>query len=100
MKLTIAITLSLLATSVHGVSDHLWYNYNLANITDWYNEITVHPNMEPTSTYFMSNGFANGYFGIQPNSPNKTVLFSIWVNISYMILMPLCNGIVILTICT
>jgi hypothetical protein len=100
MKLTIAITLSLLATSVHGVADHLWYNYNLANITDWYNEITVHPNMEPTSTYFMSNGFANGYFGIQPNSPNKTVLFSIWVNISYMILMPLCNGIVILTICT
>ncbi|KAG2171477.1 hypothetical protein INT43_009138 [Umbelopsis isabellina] len=78
MKLTLAIAVSLLATSVHGVADHLWYRYSLPNITDWYNEIKVHPDMEPTSTYFMSNGFGNGYFGIQPNAPNKTVLFSIW----------------------
>ncbi|GAB5593184.1 hypothetical protein Unana1_08084 [Umbelopsis nana] len=78
MKLSSALALSLLASTVHGVADHLWYHTNIANVTDWYNEVTVHPGDDPVSTYFMTNGFSGGYFGIQPNSPTRTVLFSVW----------------------
>ncbi|CAM0141091.1 hypothetical protein VKS41_008589 [Umbelopsis sp. WA50703] len=78
MKLTSAIALSLLAKSVYGVADHLWYSTSLSNVTDWYNEVTIHSGDEPEGTYFMTNGFTGGYFGIQHNVPNKTVLFSVW----------------------
>lgn len=82
MKLTVAITLSILAKSVYGVADHLWYQTSIPNVTDWYNEVNIVPGAEPISTYFMTNGFTGGYFGIQHNtlgSTGKTVLFSVWV---------------------
>jgi hypothetical protein len=88
MKLTSAIALSLLAKSVYGVADHLWYSTSLSNVTDWYNEVTIHSGDEPEGTYFMTNGFTGGYFGIQHNVPNKTVLFSVWVSMITVAFVP------------
>lgn len=44
-----------------------------------YSEITVPEGEDPIGSYFMANGFAEGYFGIQVNSPTeRRVLFSVW----------------------
>jgi hypothetical protein len=44
-----------------------------------YSEIRVEPSEDPIGSYFMANGFAEGYFGIQVNSEReRRVLFSIW----------------------
>ena len=44
-----------------------------------YSEITVPAGLDPIGSYFMANGFAEGYFGIQVNSENeRRVLFSVW----------------------
>jgi len=44
-----------------------------------YSEISVAEGEDPIGSYFMANGFAEGYFGIQVNSPSeRRVLFSIW----------------------
>ena len=44
-----------------------------------YSEITVPKGMDPIGSYFMANGFAEGYFGIQVNSDKeRRVLFSVW----------------------
>ncbi|MGV3588503.1 MAG: DUF3472 domain-containing protein [Adhaeribacter sp.] len=63
-----------------GPSVHL--NYTVPeNITaEWfYNEITVPPGSDVIGSYFMANGFAEGYFGIQVNSPTeRRILFSVW----------------------
>ncbi|KAI9282930.1 hypothetical protein BC943DRAFT_362449 [Umbelopsis sp. AD052] len=83
MKLTAALALSILAETVYGVADHLWYHTDLSNVTDFYNEVNVVPGAEPISTYFMTNGFTGGYFGVQHNTEGKTgktVLFSVWDN--------------------
>ena len=44
-----------------------------------YSEVTVPSGQDPVGSYFMANGFAEGYFGIQVNSPTeRRVLFSVW----------------------
>lgn len=44
-----------------------------------YSEITVAQGDDPVGSYFMANGFGEGYFGFQVNSPNeRRVLFSVW----------------------
>lgn len=44
-----------------------------------YSEITVPVGLDPIGSYFMANGFAEGYFGIQVNGPEeRRVLFSVW----------------------
>lgn len=44
-----------------------------------YSEITVPEGLDPPGSYFMANGFAEGYFGIQVNGPaERRVLFSVW----------------------
>ena len=49
------------------------------NVVYFYNEITVPENNDVLGSYFMANGFAQGYFGIQVNSPTeRRVLFSVW----------------------
>jgi hypothetical protein len=47
---------------------------------EWfYSEVTVPPGMDPAGSYFMANGFGEGYFGIQVNSATeRRVLFSVW----------------------
>lgn len=50
-----------------------------ANTEYFYNEVTVPVGQEKIGSYFMANGFKEGYFGMQVNSPSeRRVLFSVW----------------------
>lgn len=63
-----------------GPSVHLKYDV-LAdkNITWFYNEITVPEGNDIIGSYYMANGFSNGYFGMQVNSETeRRILFSVW----------------------
>lgn len=63
-----------------GPSVHL--NYQMPTNTDaewFYNELTVPTGNDVIGSYFMANGFGEGYFGIQVNSATeRRVLFSVW----------------------
>ncbi len=63
-----------------GPSVHLGYSLPKGEPVEWfYNEITVPEGSDPIGSYFMSNGFGEGYFGMQVNSPQeRRVLFSVW----------------------
>jgi hypothetical protein len=63
-----------------GPSVHLSYPLPKdVNIEYAYSEITVAPGDDPIGSYFMANGFGEGYFGIQVNSSSeRRVLFSVW----------------------
>lgn len=64
-----------------GPSVHLSYDVPPAaqNVRWFYNEITVPEGNDVIGSYFMANGFSEGYFGIQVNSPTeRRVLFSVW----------------------
>lgn len=64
-----------------GPSVHLNYDISTAGkeIEWFYNEITVPVGEDPIGSYFMANGFGEGYFGIQVNSPTeRRILFSVW----------------------
>ena len=59
---------------------HLSYPFPAGNSVEYfYTEINVLAGADPLYSYYMSNGFSGGYFGIQVNSPTeRRVLFSIW----------------------
>lgn len=64
-----------------GPSVHI--NYDLSEVNDdiewFYSEITVPAGNDVIGSYFMANGFAEGYFGMQVNSPTeRRILFSVW----------------------
>ena len=63
-----------------GPSVHLSYaSPENINIEWFYNEVTVPEGEDKIGSYFMANGFAEGYFGIQVNSPTeRRILFSVW----------------------
>ncbi|MES2981127.1 MAG: DUF3472 domain-containing protein [Verrucomicrobiota bacterium] len=64
-----------------GPSVHLTYDTSAAGreIEYFYSEINVPAGNDVIGSYFMANGFAEGYFGIQVNSPTeRRVLFSVW----------------------
>lgn len=63
-----------------GPSVHLGYTApENQNIKWFYNEMTIPEGEDPIGSYFMANGFAEGYFGIQVNSATeRRVLFSVW----------------------
>ncbi len=64
-----------------GPSVHLSYQLPAAGseVVYFYNEITVPKGNDVIGSYYMANGFAEGYFGIQVNSVNeRRVLFSVW----------------------
>ncbi|MBS0031893.1 DUF3472 domain-containing protein [Chitinophaga sp. 22321] len=63
-----------------GPSVHLGYTQPAGKNIEWfYNEVTVPAGQDPVGSYFMSNGFSQGYFGIQVNSTTeRRVLFSVW----------------------
>ncbi|WP_127124869.1 DUF3472 domain-containing protein [Pseudoflavitalea rhizosphaerae] len=64
--------------SRRGPSVHLGYTAP-ANTEWFYNEVMVPSGEDKIGSYFMSNGFNGGYFGIQVNSLNeRRVLFSVW----------------------
>lgn len=63
-----------------GPSVHLTYSLSeTANFKWFYNEMTVPKGEDPIGSYFMANGFGEGYFGIQVNSAvERRILFSVW----------------------
>ncbi len=63
-----------------GPSVHLTYPLpDNFEATYFYNEITVPIGDDVIGSYYMANGFAEGYFGIQVNSDTeRRVLFSVW----------------------
>ncbi len=63
-----------------GPSVHLTYDIPRGvEVQYGYSEIRVAEGDDPIGSYFMANGFAEGYFGIQVNSDTeRRVLFSVW----------------------
>ena len=63
-----------------GASVHLNYQVpDTVNAEWYYNELTVPLGQDKIGSYFMANGFGEGYFGIQVNSATeRRVLFSVW----------------------
>lgn len=64
-----------------GPSVHLSYTVpeNAGDIRWFYNEIEVPEGNDVIGSYYMANGFGEGYFGIQVNSEmERRILFSVW----------------------
>ena len=50
-----------------------------ANVEYFYNEVLVTEENVRNSSYYMMNGFSEGYMGIQQTSSGEhTILFSVW----------------------
>ncbi len=65
--------------SRRGPSCHLSYTIPSADKEYFYSELTVPAGEDKIGSYFMANGFGEGYFGIQVNSSSeRRVLFSVW----------------------
>lgn len=63
-----------------GPSVHLNYEMPTNRNFEWfYNEVTIPIGRDEIGSYYMANGFAEGYFGIQVNSATeRRILFSVW----------------------
>ena len=63
-----------------GPSVHLNYIAPTDENAEWfYNEVTVPKGEDVLGSYFMADGFGEGYFGMQVNSPTERhILFSVW----------------------
>ena len=63
-----------------GPSVHLNFPFSDSIRAEWfYNEITVPENNDVIGSYFMADGFAEGYFGMQVNAATeRRILFSVW----------------------
>lgn len=63
-----------------GPSVHLSYELPEDKDVVWfYNEINVPEGEDVIGSYYMANGFMDGYFGIQVNSETeRRILFSVW----------------------
>ena len=63
-----------------GPSVHLGYPMPPDTDIEYaYSELTVPDGEDPIGSYFMANGFGEGYFGIQVKSPTERwILFSVW----------------------
>ena len=63
-----------------GPSVHLTYTVPAGTNFKWmYNEVSIPSQMDPIGSYFMANGFGEGYFGMQVNSETeRRILFSVW----------------------
>lgn len=62
-----------------GPSVHMGYTLPAGQQEFFYNEVTVPEGQDVEGSYYMANGFGEGYFGIQVNSPTeRRVLFSVW----------------------
>ncbi|MBI1314714.1 DUF5077 domain-containing protein [bacterium] len=63
-----------------GPSVHLSYQVPRdVDLRYAYSEITVPEGQDPIGTFYMANGFGQGYFGMQVNGPQeRRVLFSVW----------------------
>ncbi len=65
--------------SRRGPSCHLNYTTPSEDKAYFYSELTVPAGEDKIGSYFMANGFGEGYMGIQVNSKTeRRVLFSVW----------------------
>jgi hypothetical protein len=65
--------------SRRGPSCHLNYTTPNTDKEYFYSELTVPVGEDKIGSYFMANGFGEGYFGIQVNSQTeRRILFSVW----------------------
>ena len=65
--------------SRRGPSCHLNYTTPSADKEYFYSELTVPAGEDKIGSYFMANGFGEGYMGIQVNSATeRRILFSVW----------------------
>lgn len=65
--------------SRRGASVHWFYTQPSSDVEYFYNEIEIAPEDAVNSSYYMMNGFGQGYMGIQQTTTGKrTVLFSVW----------------------
>lgn len=64
--------------SRRGPSVHMGYTVP-ANTEYFYNEMTIPVGQDAIGSYYMANGFGQGYMGIQVKSPSERwILFSVW----------------------
>lgn len=63
-----------------GPSVHLPYESPAGKTIEYfYSEVMVPEGQDPIGSYFMANGFGEGYFGMQVNGPDeRRILFSVW----------------------
>lgn len=64
-----------------GPSVHLNYEIpeSASDVVWFYNEVSVPEGNDVVGSYFMANGFGEGYFGMQVNSSSeRRFLFSVW----------------------
>ncbi len=63
-----------------GPSVHMAYTVPSGHTAEWfYNEVTVTEGNDVIGSYYMVNGFSQGYFGMQVNSATeRRILFSVW----------------------
>jgi hypothetical protein len=63
-----------------GPSVHLGYSLPAEKEIEYaYGEVTVPEGEDALGSFFMANGFGEGYFGMQVNGPaERRVLFSVW----------------------
>lgn len=63
-----------------GPSVHLHYEAPAGKVVEYFHsEVTVPEGQDPPGSYFMANGFGEGYFGMQVNGPDeRRILFSVW----------------------
>ncbi|MDR0431615.1 MAG: DUF3472 domain-containing protein [Tannerellaceae bacterium] len=65
--------------ALRGPSVHMNYALPEMDVEYFYNEITVPEGEDKIGSYFMANGFGEGYCGIQVNNETeRRVLFSVW----------------------
>ncbi|WP_280766709.1 DUF3472 domain-containing protein [Parabacteroides sp. PFB2-10] len=64
---------------LRGPSVHMGYALPEADVEYFYNEVYVPEGEDKIGSYFMTNGFGEGYCGIQVNrETERRVLFSVW----------------------
>ena len=64
-----------------GPSVHLTYEVpsQASSVRYFYNEVTVPEGNDVIGSFYMANGFSQGYFGFQVNSETeRRILFSVW----------------------
>ncbi|MCD2422086.1 DUF5077 domain-containing protein [Niabella pedocola] len=66
--------------SRRGPSIHLNHSLPAGNSYEWmYSEVNVPAGQDVIGSYYMANGFGEGYFGMQVNSATeRKILFSVW----------------------
>ncbi len=64
----------------NAASVHLMYPMaDSAKVVSFYSELMVPAGADPLHSYYMANGFARGYFGMQVNSSTeRRIIFSVW----------------------